>query len=139
MPADALSQHADAYYLSLVDSGAQPQPGAAAAISGDGLGFVDELILRDGQLLVRGWAVDSSGALPDRLGIRIKGKPAVVNTLDKQSRSDVQRHLSLPHALVGYQFAVVARIVAGIAELPTRIAVKFSSGASLRLARPLAS
>src|SRR3546814_2605082 len=70
MPADALSQHADAYYLSLVDSGAQPQPGAAAAISGDGLGFVDELILRDGQLLVRGWAVDASGALPARIGVR---------------------------------------------------------------------
>src|SRR3546814_20984113 len=88
MPADALGQHADAYCLSLVDSGAQPQPGAAAAISGDGLGFVDELLLRDGQLLVRGWAVDASGALPARIGVRIKGKPAEVNTLDKQSRPD---------------------------------------------------
>src|SRR3546814_11955131 len=121
MPADALSQHADAYYLSLVDSGAQPQPGAAAAISGDGLGFVDELILRDGQLLVRGWAVDASGALPARIGVRIKGKPAEVNTLDKQSRPDVQRHLGLPHALVGYPLAVDAKKVAGIADLATEI------------------
>src|SRR3546814_2046897 len=105
MTGDALSQHAVAYELSLVDSGAQPQPGAAAAISGDGLGFVDELILRDGQLLVRGWAVDASGALPARIGVRIKGKPAEVNTLDKQSRRS-EEHTSELQSLMRISYAV---------------------------------
>src|SRR3546814_16104475 len=101
MPADALSQHADAYYLSLVDSGAQPQPGAAAAISGDGLGFVDELILRDGQLLVRGWAVDASGALPARIGVRIKGKPAEVHPLEARQSVVSGKSASVRVALGG--------------------------------------
>src|SRR3546814_16374993 len=44
MPADAPNQTADAYFLSLVVSGAQPQTGAAAALNGVGLGFAAELL-----------------------------------------------------------------------------------------------
>src|SRR3546814_17521733 len=66
MPADAMSQHATAYYLSLVGSGAQPHAGAGAAIGGDGLGFDDEPIRLTGQMLVRGTAGEASGALPAR-------------------------------------------------------------------------
>lgn len=137
LPAETMGQHADAYYLSLVDSA--PRPDTGTDFHRNGLGFVDELTLRDGQLLVRGWAVDASGELPARIGVRIKGKSVVLDAFDKQSRPDVQRHLGLPHALVGYQVAVDAKKVADITDLATGFEVYIPSGASFQLAGPLAS
>lgn len=135
MPADTQGERAEAFYLSLVDTNATSVDDA----HGESLGFVDELSMEEGQLVVRGWAVDSQGALPTQLGIRIRRKTTVVKTFDKQSRPDVQRHLGLPHALVGYRFAVDAGGLRELADIGADFEVFIpSTSVSFSLAGPLA-
>lgn len=133
LPAEALNQHADAFYLSLVGSETLYQ----GTEEGDGLGFVDEVSLLDGQLVIRGWAVDSRGTIPAQIGVRIGRKTIVVDAFDKQSRPDVQRHLGLPHALVGYQFVLETPGINKVTDLAANFEVFIPSGASFPLAGPL--
>lgn len=133
VPANTQGERAEAFYLSLV--------GATATRDtyGESQGFVDELYLEDGRLVARGWAVDAQGTLPTQLGIRLRSRTTVVETCDKQLRPDVQRHLDLPHALVGYRVSVDARGLLDLAELGANFEIFIpSTSVSLPLAGPLA-
>ena len=137
LPAQALEAKAEAFYLSMIDR--EPAPGAAA--SGP-VGFVDEAALSGGRLLLRGWAVDEDGMLPAALSVRIGDEVQVVEGFEKQLRPDVQQHVGLPHALVGYRASVPCAGVARVAELAGRFEVragKDGEGDAFRLARPLAA
>lgn len=138
LPADTMSERADAFYLSLVDAAATSPDAVDGGRHDDGLGFVDELSLQDKRLVVRGWAIDSTGMMPSKLGIRIGRRTVIVDAFDKQSRPDVQRHLGLMHALVGYQFTVDAPGLREVADLGAGFEVFIPSAASFTLSRPLA-
>ena len=62
-------------------------------------------------------AVDASGALPREISARLGRRTLGVERVDRQLRPDVQRHLGLPHALVGYRAVVDAAGVRGPADL----------------------
>jgi len=107
MPDTVLAKCAERFYLSML----QPADGETTGDEErqfDPAGFVDEIYVEAGHLVIRGWAVDKQGALPERMGAKLGRRELQVNAVEKQMRPDVQKHLGLPHALVGYRMSVVA-------------------------------
>jgi len=113
LPAEAIDQQAEAFYQSLRSPDA-PRPQVDPAPS---RGYVDELTVQSGRLVIRGWAVDASGALPRRLGVRIKGRTHYVDEFEKLLRPDVQKHLDATHALLGYRATLEVPGVEAIDDL----------------------
>lgn len=120
MPAALVAQQGEAFYLSL---GGGAQAAEASAYRGDPAGHVDEIVLGEGKLAIRGWAVDEAGALPSTFSVRIGRAVVTVDAFDRQLRPDVQRHLGLPHALVGYRLLVDAPGIHSAGDLGDRFQV----------------
>ena len=136
MPQDELHARAEAFYLSMAGGG--PVDGAPAA---GPVGFVDEASLAGGRLVLRGWAVDRDGKLPWALSVRIGDAVHRVETFEKQLRPDVQQHLGLAHALVGYVANVPAPGLSRLSDLSGLLEVHAHDGVAgdaFRFARPLA-
>lgn len=131
--AEDLAARAEAFYLSL--TGACQEGDASTHIRATG--FVDELSLSNGQLVIRGWAVTAKGAVPDRLVVKVCGVVTVVEQPERQLRPDVQRHLGLPHGLVGYRVAVPAQGLGQLAGLRGRFEVADPEGGVFHLAAQL--
>ena len=133
LPESLLTQRAEAFYLSLAD-----EPGATnqdrRRAQWEPVGFVDEIAVAEGQLVIRGWAVDADGALPGNICVRIGRRTVPVDRLDRQLRPDVQRHLGLPHALVGYRASFAAPEVRNAADLASGFKVFVRGGITFQLA-----
>ena len=127
LPAEALEQQALAFYQSLGAPEA-PRPSRAQ-------GYVDELTLAAGRLTIRGWALDASGALPQRLGVRIKGRTLLIDSFERLQRLDVQQHLKSPHALLGYRATVEVPDVETIGELSSGFEVFVPDVGAIRFGR----
>lgn len=133
MSQQALHEAADAFYLSMAD--ASPAAGATGSA-----GFVDELALSEGRLVLRGWAVDGNGAMPAALSVRVGDATFQVDAFEKQLRPDVQKHLGLAHALVGYRVTVPAPGVRELCDLSGLLEVRAGGatvGDPFRFAAPL--
>lgn len=130
MPESVVAQQGEAFYLSL--SGGEGTP-AATTYAGGFAGHVDEIVLGDGSLSIRGWAVDESGTLPGNFAVRIGRETIEVERFDRQLRPDVQQHLGLPHALVGYRLRVAAPGVRSAADLGRRFQVTAGDRRALTL------
>ena len=138
LPETVMAEQAEAFYLSL--DGATATDGTAAPTAAGAYraeGFVDELSICDGKLVVRGWAVDAKGTLPERLGVKIGRRTVVVDKLDKQLRPDVQNHLRLPHGLVGYRAVVDVPGLRTAEDLADGFKVFIPGGAVFQLAGPI--
>ena len=136
MPQDVFHAEAEAFYLSM--TGAGPASGTQAP---GAMGFVDEAKLAGGRLLLRGWAVERDGQLPAVLSVRIGDVVHRLDAFEKQLRPDVQSHLGLAHALVGYQASVPAPGISRLSDLAGLLQVHAHDGATgdaFRLAGPLA-
>jgi SAM-dependent methyltransferase len=135
LPDDAAAQMAEAFYLSLLGDAADA---GAVAAKWEPAGFVDELGLDGDQLLVRGWAIDARGALPAELSIKLGRRTLEVQRMERELRPDVQRHLGLPHALVGYKAVVAAPPgMRGAADLAAGLKVSARGGPAFRFAGPV--
>ena len=134
---EAQDSKAEAFYFSLTGKSA-PEGAAPPANDRAPVGFVDEVTLADGRLTVRGWAVSGDGRLPECLHLQFGSRTVVVDRFEKQSRPDVQRHIGLEHALVGFRFEVEAPEVTGLAEIAGDFEVYDPKGASFRLAGTVA-
>lgn len=135
-PSDLVDAQAEAFYLSMAQDEivvpASRPPLQAMQ------GFVDEVRVNEGRLLIRGWVVDAEGTLPSRLGVRLGGRTIMVDAFDRQLRPDVQRHLRLPHGLVGYRMALDVPGIARLQDLARSFEVFVPGGGSIPLAGPLA-
>lgn len=134
MPEQVVAEQAKAFYMSMLDT----QPGA-----GDGsgrpevvapAGFVDEISVDAGNLIVRGWAVDETGSLPKRIAVRSRRRTIQVDVLDAQLRPDVQQHLGLAHALVGFRISLDLPNVRSPADLDSGFKVFIPGGMTLGMA-----
>jgi SAM-dependent methyltransferase len=135
LPAQAIGSRAEAFYLSMAAPGTplpEPDGGQGNQVI---KGFVDEVLFEADKLIIRGWAVDATGTLPERLGIRIQGQTTLVERFDKQLRPDVQRHLQLSHALVGYRMALELPEITGLHDLGKGFAVFVPDAGEIRLAK----
>jgi hypothetical protein len=99
---DAMAQMAQAFLQSIVDeSGAE---GVGQPVQPQG--SIDG-VRREGDLLmIRGWAVDATGSLPEHWSVRVGYSSRKITRVRREYRPDVQRHLGLRHALVGFELAV---------------------------------
>lgn len=116
LPDDVLAQRAEQFYLSLLGGESSDGDGAPRRVF-DPLGFVDEITIEDDRLLVRGWAIDTEGFLPSEISVKLGRRNLRVDSVEKQLRPDAQRHLGLPHALVGYQLVLPATDIRSVADL----------------------
>ena len=133
-------KRAEAFYLSLSD---RALPEAPAATPTGLVGCVDDATVARGQLSVRGWAADATGAMPTALALRVGNDVHVVEAFEKQLRPDVQRHMALPHALVGWRVVLPMAALADLADLGPDFAVRGLSSQHespvFRLSGPLAA
>ncbi len=110
LPTQVLAQQAEDFYMSMAGAhgevGAPVGSGASSRQKSDPVGFLDELSVAHGQVSLRGWAIDRNGTLPDALTIRLGDRVFLAEALQKQMRPDVQQHLQLPHALVGFRVQI---------------------------------
>lgn len=135
MPLVSLNEQAEAFNRSLPDDGTTPV-GKKADGSPPLGGYVDEVRLHDGHVIVRGWAIAEDGAAPAQLVLGIGAERTFVDVGEPQERNDVQRHLQLPHALLGYTIELPAPDVDDLADLGRRgFSVMLPSGRPLRLAQ----
>ena len=117
LPDDAAAQSAEAFYLSLLGEPVAGGGAVAPAAKWTPTGFIDELVLDDGRLFVRGWAIDAQGTLPEGISVRLGRRTLDVKRVERQLRPDVQRHLDLPHGLVGYHLVVDAPGVSSASDI----------------------
>lgn len=132
LSAAELRQGAEEFYLSMVE-GAPTEPATPV----DWQGFVDEAKLCGGVLKLRGWAVDSAGRVPASLRVSL-GETLHEAAFERQLRPDVQTHLGLPHALVGYQASVPAPGLQRLSQLAGQVEVTVDGGIVLPFAASLA-
>ena len=135
LPADAIDERAEAFFISMAVPGT-PRPAFAddKPDAGGALGFVDELSFSRDGLAIRGWAIDAKGALPGCLGIRIDGREVLVRDFTMQPRADVQRHLHLSHANVGYRIVLELPGITGASDVGAGFGVFVPGMGDLRLA-----
>ena len=132
LPAAAMDERADAFYATM------GEPGVPLPVRDDEagvVGYLDELALDGGRVLLRGWAVDSAGSLPGQLQVLAQGRLTVVQGLEVQARPDVQKHLNLPHAQVGFRAVVELPGVTALGDLGQGFSVSGVGGGKLRLAQ----
>lgn len=131
LPDPVIEQAAEGFYLSLLGEAPRRDAGARRWKP---MGFVDEIGLDDDRLTVRGWAIDADGRLPDQLSFRLGKRALPVERLERQLRPDVQRHLGLPHGLVGYRVVLSAPQVRGAGDLASGFRASARGGAPFELA-----
>jgi len=132
LSAAAFDERADSFY-SAMGHGA-PVPVRKDEDAGV-LGFVDEVAVDGSRVMLRGWAVDKGGVLPGQLQVLARGRLTVLQDLEVQARPDVQKHLNLPHAQVGFRAVVELPGVTGIGDLGRGFSVSGLGGGTLRLAQ----
>lgn len=134
LSAATLQERGEAFYFSMVE-GAVPSATANAA---GPAGFVDEVTLARGRLEFRGWAIDGNGRLPARLSVRLGREVHEIDDFDRQLRPDVQQHLGLPHALVGYRASIPCTRMKRVRQLGGRFEVRAGpDGDAFRFAEAL--
>jgi SAM-dependent methyltransferase len=84
--------------------------------------YIDEIIYRNGQLAVRGWALNEVGVAPSMLVLEVAGTRHVFSHYDKHVRPDVQNHFLLAHAGCGYVLSVRIENT-GIQDLKEQVSV----------------
>lgn len=104
LPGGAAERQSEAYYLSLSRSAQSTTRRDDKALL---TGYVDEVLVEGNQLVVRGWAITPDGDLPKALSVTVDGEHLAPARYERELRTDVQKHLNLPHALVGYRLRAV--------------------------------
>lgn len=96
-------------------------------------GFVDELSMEDGKLVVRGWAIDPGGALPSTFTVRLNGRDLGVDRFESEPRPDVMSHLGTPHAHFGYRLRLEVPGLSRVDEVGPDFSVLAADGVCLQL------
>jgi hypothetical protein len=139
LPDEMIAQRAEEFYLSMLSAPVPQARDTARETQWDPAGYVDEIAMDGNQLRIRGWAVDESGSLPAKILMKIGGRTKELEDLQRQLRPDVQRHLGLPHALVGYSVLVNIPGSSSIADLPGDLKVYAPGGATFKLGADVAT
>jgi SAM-dependent methyltransferase len=135
IPVDSMNGQAESFYKSISGDGvpdavAELKPGARVTA-----GYVDELFIENGHVVIRGWAIDEGGQAPQQLVVGIGPERTFVDVGTAHARKDVQRHLELDHAMVGYKIAMPIGAVHTLADLGRLgFSISLTSGRPLRIA-----
>lgn len=119
-----------------------PVPSQGAQI----FGAVEAITIEDATCVVRGWFVDTEGAVPSGLSLQLDGQRHVATSLERQCRPDVMRHFGLPADDCGFLariplppgFTTLASLGAGDAAILAGATSDYTH-APLRVAAALAN
>lgn len=134
LPQEAMAEQAEAFYMSLVENDGDSASRETRQSRWEPIGFVDELSVEAGTLVIRGWAIDAAGELPQDIRVKLGRRRQPARWLDRQLRPDVQQHLGLTHALVGYRVCIDAPAVRSASDLGRGFEVSAAGGKAFRLA-----
>lgn len=70
------------------------------------VGFAERVGRGLGTIIVEGWAVDSSGNLPEIIAVRVGSHVELAREVERIERPDVQRHFGLRSGVVGFRLTV---------------------------------
>ncbi len=136
LPLESLNEQTEAFNRSLSSKGVALAMGEGDAPQQAFAGYVDEVRVHEGRVIARGWAIENTGHAPGQLVMGIGAERSFVDVSDIQERKDVQLHLQLPHAKVGYTVTLPAPAVASLPDLGRQgFSLTFTSGRPLRLAK----
>lgn len=106
LPGTDGTERANEFYRSL-DAGKESVAAAPRQQARQSLtGHVDEISVIGAKMVIRGWAMTSDQQLPSSLEVSLDGRPLRVELFEKTLRADVQAHMGLAHAQVGYRLQV---------------------------------
>lgn len=128
LSSEVLSDRAGAFYGTLPEA----PPMRASTATPPSRGFVDAIALEADGLAIRGWAVDADGRLPAAFVVRIQGRDHLVDVFQREARTDVQRHLHLPHSLVGFRLLVPVDGLRSVSDAGGDFSVSVRGGGPVR-------
>lgn len=135
-PGDSLNEQAAAFSRSLSAVGMKDSDNADKVARPAFAGYVDEVKIQDGHVVVRGWAIDEERSAPEQLVLGIGAERTFIDIGEPHERRDVQRHLDLPHAKLGYVIKLPVPATTDLVSLRKQgFLVTLASGRPLRLAR----
>lgn len=134
LPAVKVEECADAFYRSMGMTGA-PRP---APIMPMARGFIDRIAFDDGVISIRGWIVDATASPPSAVAVRLRGERYEMDAFERQSRPDVQKHLGLGHADLGFSATVRAPGVTVLEDLAGEFEVFTPEGLRIPLSKAVA-
>lgn len=136
MPLDSLNEQAEAFNCSLSLESIAPDLAGRKFPQLTLTGYVDGVRVHDGRVFIRGWAIEEGDRAPEQLVVGIGAERTFVDLGDLQERKDVQRHLQLPHAKLGYTIELTLPEVASLVDLGKQgFSVTLPSGRPLRMAK----
>jgi ABC-type polysaccharide/polyol phosphate transport system ATPase subunit len=106
-------------------------------------GAVEEITLEGGACVVRGWFIDTEGAVPRGVALQVDGRRFGADSIECMRRPDVMRHFGLATDECGFRARIVVPGVSRIADLGADLQVLGGDSAghayaSLRIAGPVA-
>jgi ABC-type polysaccharide/polyol phosphate transport system ATPase subunit len=110
-----------------------------AAVSGaQAYGCAEQLLPgpRAGEFVLKGWLVDTEGALPPSVVIEVNGTRHAIGNLKRVRRPDVARHLGLSTEACGFEGTIAVPGARSVADLGPQVLV-FGGDASEHARAPL--
>ena len=114
------------YHDLLADLRAQKVIPLAAADGAGGAqiyGAAESITMQNGAFVVKGWFVNTEGAVPGGVVVEVKGRRYIADTVEHHRRPDVGRHLGLSDEDCGFHATVTIPGARRIADLGDNIQV----------------
>jgi ABC-type polysaccharide/polyol phosphate transport system ATPase subunit len=92
---------------------AEPAPGGGTQV----FGAVEEISVEGGTCVVRGWVIDTEGAVPGAVALQVGGQRFGTASLERMRRPDVMRHFGLATDDCGFRARIAVPGIARIADL----------------------
>ncbi|WP_051176342.1 class I SAM-dependent methyltransferase [Luteimonas mephitis] len=135
-PMAGMDEYAESFNQSILEVDGYGRIPAASKKMSPPAGYVDEVQAHAGRVILRGWAVDENGDIPAQLVVGIGAERNFVDLGEPVERKDVQRHLKLAHARLGYVIDFPVPGINSLAELGKKgLSLSTPSGRPLRLAQ----
>lgn len=103
--------------LARLRTGEAIEPEAPAGGGTQVFGAVEEISVEGGTCVVRGWCIDTEGAVPGAVALQIDGQRFGAESIERMRRPDVMRHFGLATDECGFRARIKVPGVARVADL----------------------
>jgi len=86
-------------------------------------GAVEELGIREGEIMLKGWMIDNEGGVPAGLVLQVADRRFPLHELSRTSRADVMRHFGLGSEKCGFQATFMVPGLRSVADLHGEVQV----------------
>jgi ABC-type polysaccharide/polyol phosphate transport system ATPase subunit len=80
-------------------------------------GAVEDIALEDGSCVIKGWFIDTEGAVPGGLSLQVNGQRYTAGRIDRIHRADVMRHFGLSTDACGFLATIPMPEISRLSEL----------------------